>query len=284
MQIKKTTWQHTRYKCSQHNQTKNTLQITFFICLCFEHLQHLLSNWWRCFLDLLVLFYLHVFSEVTARWALSGHRSIWLLTLIITVVPVMFTVVHKGSWRQAKMDVTWLNSVLCLSIYSECDDDCAFSTCWVVGEWKKGRCHMSSPDLCSQGKKISWTQFSTLSSVINKQFTRTPKQATIFQPSIVCHPVSSQRQPLTPASSQHIQGSEVILVWWRVTLLKNTCGDVFWDHGIMSAKHGKSLLISSLFSSTSCFLLERVNDWLNTLMILSPDAYVASLYAGLFML
>ncbi len=180
----------------------------------------------------------------------------------------MFTVVHKGSWRQAKMDVTWLNSVLCLSIYSECDDDCAFSTCWVVGEWKKGRCHMSSPDLCSQGKKISWTQFSTLSSVINKQFTRTPKQATIFQPSIVCHPVSSQRQPLTPASSQHIQGSEVILVWWRVTLLKNTCGAVFWDHGIMSAKHGKSLLISSLFSSTSCFLLERVNDWLNTLMIL----------------
>lgn len=31
--------------------------------------------------------------------------------------------------------------------------DCAFSNCWVVGEWKKGRCHMSSPDLCAQGKK-----------------------------------------------------------------------------------------------------------------------------------
>ncbi len=22
-----------------------------------------------------------------------------------------------------------------------------------VGEWKKGRCHMSSPDLCARGKK-----------------------------------------------------------------------------------------------------------------------------------
>ncbi len=31
-----------------HNTTKqrNALQIKFFICLCCEHLQHLLSNWW----------------------------------------------------------------------------------------------------------------------------------------------------------------------------------------------------------------------------------------------
>ncbi len=55
-------------KCSQHNQKKrtanthnttiqiNVLQIKLFICLCCEHLQHLLSNWWRCFLDLPVLF------------------------------------------------------------------------------------------------------------------------------------------------------------------------------------------------------------------------------------
>ncbi len=65
-------WQHTRCKCSQHNQTMQ--QIQFFICLCCEHLQHLLSNWWRCFLDLLVLF---LFVCVFWSWStLSslGHR------------------------------------------------------------------------------------------------------------------------------------------------------------------------------------------------------------------
>ncbi len=41
LQIKKTTssvWQHTRCKCSQHNQQRNALHITC-ICLCCEHLQ-----------------------------------------------------------------------------------------------------------------------------------------------------------------------------------------------------------------------------------------------------
>ncbi len=46
--------------------------IYFFICLRCEQLQYLLSNWWRCFLDLLVFFYLHVFSEVAVPWALSA--------------------------------------------------------------------------------------------------------------------------------------------------------------------------------------------------------------------
>ncbi len=56
------------------NTTKqrNALQIKLFIWLSCEHLQHLLSNWWRCFLDFLVLFYLHVFSEVAACWDLSA--------------------------------------------------------------------------------------------------------------------------------------------------------------------------------------------------------------------
>ncbi len=66
-------------KCSQHNQIKNCIcsafpylvvlwvfAVHFFIWLCCEHLQHLLSNWWRCFLDLLELF---LFA---ARWALSA--------------------------------------------------------------------------------------------------------------------------------------------------------------------------------------------------------------------
>ncbi len=43
--------------------------VCFFICLCCEHLHHLLSNWWRWFLD---FFYLHVFSEAAACWALSA--------------------------------------------------------------------------------------------------------------------------------------------------------------------------------------------------------------------
>ncbi len=35
----------------------------------------LLSNWWRCFLICWCFFYLHVFSEVAARWALSATLS-----------------------------------------------------------------------------------------------------------------------------------------------------------------------------------------------------------------
>ncbi len=86
LQIKKTTssiWQHERCKCSQHNQIKkctanthNTTKqrIKLFIWLCCEHLQHLLSNWWRCFLDLLVLFlFACVFWSCSALSSL-GHR------------------------------------------------------------------------------------------------------------------------------------------------------------------------------------------------------------------
>ncbi len=114
LQIKKTTspiWQHMRYKSSQHNQRKkkhckekkntcklrkqlhqldntctanahnttkqrNVLQIKLFICLCCEHLHHLLSNWWKCFLDLLVLFlFACVFWSCSALSSL-GHPSL----------------------------------------------------------------------------------------------------------------------------------------------------------------------------------------------------------------
>ncbi len=46
--------------------------VCFSICLCCGHLHHLLSNWWRCFFICWCFFYLHVFSEVAVRWALSA--------------------------------------------------------------------------------------------------------------------------------------------------------------------------------------------------------------------
>ncbi len=49
--------------------------VCFFICLCCEHLQHVLSNWWRCFLDLLLLFlFACVFWSCSALSSL-GHCS-----------------------------------------------------------------------------------------------------------------------------------------------------------------------------------------------------------------
>lgn len=169
-------------------------------------------------------------------------------------------------------------------IYSELDD--ILTVLWVLVEllWKKGRCLLSSPDLCAaRGKLYPKLTFP----LCHLWLTCTPKQATIFQPAFVRHPVSLQRQPLTPASSQHVQGSEVILVWWRESE-KSHCWRILvivvffrimGEGGLCllnsQQAHGKSLLISSsLFSHTSRFLFEWVTDWLNTLMInLSTDAY-----------
>ncbi len=48
----------------------------FFICLCCEHLHHLLSKWWKCFLDLLPLFlFACVFWSCSALSSLSHRRS-----------------------------------------------------------------------------------------------------------------------------------------------------------------------------------------------------------------
>ncbi len=41
------------------------------MCLCCEHLQHHLSNWWRCFLNLLVLF-----AFACVFWGCSMLRSL----------------------------------------------------------------------------------------------------------------------------------------------------------------------------------------------------------------
>ncbi len=90
--MKKTTssiWQYTCCKCSQHKQIKKK---KIFIWLSCEHLQHLLSNWWRCFLYLLVLF---LFACVFWSWALSA-------TIHLSVYPT----IHKPS-----------RLFVCLSIY-----------------------------------------------------------------------------------------------------------------------------------------------------------------------
>ncbi len=48
--------------------------VCFFICLCCEHLHHLLSKWWKCFLDLLVLF---LFARVF--WSCSALSSLCII-------------------------------------------------------------------------------------------------------------------------------------------------------------------------------------------------------------
>ncbi len=45
--------------------------VCFFICLCCDHLHHLLSKWRKCFLDMLVLF---LFACVF--WSCSGLSSL----------------------------------------------------------------------------------------------------------------------------------------------------------------------------------------------------------------
>ncbi len=98
LQIKKTLssiWQRTRCKRSQHNQKRNALQIKC-IWLCCEHLQcvslfvcvvsicsvclylFVLSKWWKCFLDLLVLFlFACVFWSCSALSSLSHRRCFY---------------------------------------------------------------------------------------------------------------------------------------------------------------------------------------------------------------
>ncbi len=91
LQIKKTLSsisQHTCCKCSQHNQKRNALQIKC-IWLCCEHLQRVsffvcvvricticCQNDENVFLICWCFFYLHVFSEVAVRWALSATVQI----------------------------------------------------------------------------------------------------------------------------------------------------------------------------------------------------------------
>ncbi len=79
-------WQHTRCKCSLHNQTKKCtankmyLVVLWAFTVCYS--LYLFVLWLICttccqtdedvFLICWCFFYLHVFSEVAARWALSA--------------------------------------------------------------------------------------------------------------------------------------------------------------------------------------------------------------------
>ncbi len=74
LQIKETTssiLQRTRCKCSQHNQKRNGCKYILFGCvvsictICCQNDENVFLICW-CF------FYLHVFFEVAARWALSA--------------------------------------------------------------------------------------------------------------------------------------------------------------------------------------------------------------------
>lgn len=181
--------------------------------------------------------------------------------------------------------------------------DCAFGTCWVFGEWKKGRCHMSCPDLCALGKLYPGLTFplchlwltSSSHRPLNKQPFFSPALSVTLSP---CRDSHSPRRLLNTSRAQRSYwcGEERVrshiveeFLWWCFFGIMNPPMNpkniIITRILQMSAKHGKSLLFSSSVSShTSCFLLERVTDWLNTLMILSTDACVASLYAGLFML
>lgn len=170
----------------------------------------------------------------------------------------MFTVFHKGSCRQAKMDVTCWNPLLgffwiAYLYWTWRRIDC---TCWVVGEWRRERCHMSCLDLCA------WAElYPELTSPLchlwltsgshapqNKQpfFFSAPPLSVTLSPCSHCH-------SLPPVSSPHVQGTEVISVrpresekpcCWRTLMIMVFFGIM---GGIMSGKQsteaqGKPLL------------------------------------------
>ncbi len=130
LQIKKTLssiWQRTRCKCSQHNQKRNALQIkciwlccehlqhvSLFVC---EHLYHMLSTWWKCFLDLLVLFlFACVFWSCSALSSLGHRRRRWShRELHVRCVLVNKTANLLHSYREAHD--SYLNKILRLNIY-----------------------------------------------------------------------------------------------------------------------------------------------------------------------
>ncbi len=77
LQIKKTTssiWQHTRCKCSQHNQIHFICSVFIFFGCVVSILQHVLSNWGSRFLNLQVffLFAARFFSFLVVLWAFAA--------------------------------------------------------------------------------------------------------------------------------------------------------------------------------------------------------------------
>ncbi len=70
--------------------------VCFFICLCCEHLHHLLSKWWKCFLDLLVLFlFACVFWSCSALSSL-GHRRSTMLHRCLTLAERIIKHTHSN--------------------------------------------------------------------------------------------------------------------------------------------------------------------------------------------
>ncbi len=118
---------HTPYKCSQHKQIKKhaannilylvvlwSFAVRFFIRLCCEHLHSLLSNWRRCFLDLLVLFLFPcVFWSCSALSSLGHRRE------ITTTQNVINTIVEgKAFGEHIKAMAMTSNSFLWRSVMS----------------------------------------------------------------------------------------------------------------------------------------------------------------------
>ncbi len=117
---------HTHCKCSQHNQKRNALQIIFIWLRC-EHLQCVslfvcvVSICTICcqtnenvFLICWCFFYLHVFSEVAARWALSA--TLWFTPMVDSFRNKTKDCLYEcltGSLAHSIRSKTWTNSVMC---------------------------------------------------------------------------------------------------------------------------------------------------------------------------
>ncbi len=137
MQIKETTssiWQHSRCKCSQHNQKRNVLQIKC-IWLCCEHLQRVslfvcvvsicticCQNDENLFLICWWFFYLHVFWSCTSEnvynprppdpAAETGNRFRCSLTIRLMTIRVCSSVFERSSLY------SWIHLFLAFALYT----------------------------------------------------------------------------------------------------------------------------------------------------------------------
>ncbi len=80
------------HAANAHNTTKKAFAVCFFIWLCCEHLHICCQNDENVFLICRCFFYLHVFSEVAAHWALSA-------TVCLTEWWQLFSVELYYSWN-----------------------------------------------------------------------------------------------------------------------------------------------------------------------------------------
>lgn len=114
--------------------------------------------------------------------------------------------------------------------------DCAFGTCWVFGEWKKGRCHMSCPDLCALGKLYPGLTFPLchlwLTSSSHAPLNKQPFSA-LHCPSPCLLAVTATHSSVFSTHPELRGHIGVVKSEWEVTLLKNTCdNNVFGIMGV----------------------------------------------------